>query len=182
MRELEFEKLASGLIMPKGVYKAVLLRGDESPFKDLGDEEFEFKNICVAEGLIYLLNAGFSLVSPQSNWYMGVFTNNYTPVSTDTAATIVGNAGEFNGYSGGARPNFTPAAAVQPTPQLTNSANRASFTFTGTATLIGAFLISSAGILATSGTLFSAAQFPSSKSVGNTDQLLLTYTLTASSS
>lgn len=175
-------EMIESVLRPKGVYKAKIIRGPLSEFKHLGDEEFECENICVAEGLIALLNMGFGLLSPITQWYMAVFQNNYTPVSTDTAATIVGNAGEFNGYSGGARPNFTPAAAVQPTPQLTNSANRASFTFTGSATLIGAFLISSAGILSATGTLFSAAQFPSSKSVGNTDQLLLTYTLNASSS
>lgn len=177
----------NGLLVPEkglvmGRFKARITRGYESPLWAEGDDEFEFDNICVAEGLIYLLNAGFGLVSPNSQWYMGVFQNNYTPVSTDTAASIVGNAGEYNGYSGGARPNFTPAAAAQPTPQLTNAASRASFTFTGTSTLIGAFLISSAGILSATGTLFSAAQFPSPKSVGNTDQLLLTYVLTASSS
>lgn len=184
---MNYEKLASGLLTPEkkivlGRFRAEILRGLKSPFADKGDHIFEFDNICVNEGLIYLLNSGFGLTSQITSWYMAVYQNNYTPVSTDTAASIVGNAGEFTGYSGGARPNFTPATAVQPTPQLTNSANRASFTFTGTATLIGAFLISSAGIGSATGSLFSAAQFPSSKSVGNTDQLLLTYTLTASSS
>lgn len=165
-----------------GRFTAKIIRGRESEFFNLGDDEFEFENICVNEGLIQMLNAEFGLGSQITTWYLGVFTNNYTPVSTDTASSIVANAGEFTGYSGGTRPAFTPVAAVQPTPQLTNAGSRASFTFTGSATLIGTFLISSATPGSNTGTLFSAAQFPSSKVVGNTDQLLLTYTLTASSS
>lgn len=145
-------------------------------------DEFEAENICVNEGLIFMLNVIFTNQSNVGGWYMAVFTNNYTPVSTDTAASITGNAGEFTGYSGGARPIFLPAAATQPTPSLNNSSNRASFTFTGSATLIGAFLVSNATPGAASGTLFSALQFPSSKSVSNTDQLLAAYTLSLASS
>ena len=144
-------------------------------------DEWEFDNICVNEGLIAILNAIFTGATLSSNWYMGVFQNNYTPVATDTASSIVANSGEFTGYSGGARPTFTPAVASG-APTLTNSATRAAFTFTGAATLNGAFLISSATPGSNTGTLFSAAQFGSPKSVGNTDQLLLTYTLTAASS
>jgi hypothetical protein len=172
---MNYEKLDSGLLVPKGVYKGTILRKGEIV------DEFEFENICVNEGLIFLLNTIFASQQNVSGWYMGLFTNNYTPVATDTAATITGNAGEFTGYSGGARPTFNAATAVQPTPSLSNSGNRASFTFTGTANLIGAFLVSSPTPGGTTGTLFSAAQFPSAKSVSNTDQLLLTYTLSASS-
>lgn len=178
----QYEKRASGLIVPEGKYKAQILRGWRSPYWDFGDDEFEFDNVCVNEGLIQMLNGTFGLASPLSTWYLAVFSNNYTPVATDTAGTITGNAGEFTGYSGGTRPAFSPAAAVQPSPVLSNSGARASFTFTGTATLIGAFLVSSPTPGGNTGILFSAAQFPSSKSVGNTDQLLLTYSLTASSS
>lgn len=144
-------------------------------------DEFEFDNVVVNEGLIFLLNLAFTNLQNVAGWYMGVFTNNYVPVPSDTAATITGNAGEFTGYSGGARPTFTPQAASQPTPSLNNSSSRASFTFTGSATLVGAFLVSSATPGGTTGTLYSAAQFPSSKSVSNTDNMLLSYTLSLGS-
>ena len=178
---MKYDKLASGLLVPGkirtlGRYDAQIIRKGEVV------DEFSFDNICVNEGLIAMLNITFGLTSIIPNWYMGLFTNNYTPVATDTASSIVGNAGEFTGYSGGARPAFTSVAATQPTPQLTNTASRASFTFTSPATLIGAFLISNATPGSNTGTLFSAAQFSASKTVGATDQLLLTYTLTASSS
>jgi hypothetical protein len=179
---MKYAKTRGGVLLPQvkiktlGHYEAQIVRDGKVV------DEFEFDNICVNEGLIALLNVGFAGQSIISNWYMGVFTGNYTPVATDTASSIVGNATEFTGYSGGARPSFSPAAAAQPTPSLTNSANRASFTFTGAATLLGAFLISSATPGSSTGTLFSAAQFGSPKTVGNTDQLLLTYTLNAASS
>lgn len=178
---MKYEKRESGLIVPRGHFKAQIIRGLESDYP-MEDEEFEFDNICVNEGLIFLLNTIFANQQNVSGWYMGVFTNNYTPVATDTAATLPGNAGEFTGYSGGARPTFSPASAAQPTPSISNANSRASFTFTGSANLVGAFLSSSPTPGGASGTLFSAAQFPSAKAVSNTDQLLLTYTLSASSS
>ena len=173
-------KQSRGLLVPDkglvvGVYNAKLLR------RGRVIDEFEFKNTAVNEGLIAMLNIMFAGQSLISNWYLGVFQNNYTPVATDTASSIVGNAGEFTGYSGGARPAFLPVAATQPTPSLTNSASQASFTFTGAATLTGAFLISSATPGSATGTLYSAAQFGSSKQVGSTDQLLLTYSTSLAS-
>jgi hypothetical protein len=181
LRDL-FTKRPSGLLVPKA-QGFVLGKYDVQHFRK-GEliDEFEAKNICTNEGLIFMLNLMFTNATNVGGWYMAVFTNNYTPVATDTAATITGNAGEFTGYSGGARPTFSPAAAAQPTPSLNNTSNRASFTFTGSATLIGAFLVSSATPGGTSGTLYSAAQFPSSKSVSNTDNMLLSYTLALGSS
>lgn len=177
-----FKRRPSGLLVPdqkvyaKGVYKM------EHYHKEELIHECEFENIIVNEGLIFLLNVVFTNQSNVGGWYIGVFTNNYVPVSSDTAATITGNAGEFTGYSGGARPTFTPAAAAQPTPSLNNLNSKATFTFTGSATLIGAFIVSSATPGGTSGTLYSAAQFPTSRPVANTDVMNLGYTLSLSSS
>lgn len=169
----------NGLLVPEGLgvgkYHAELFR------KGALVDEWDCDNIIVNEGLIAMLNIMFAGVSVISNWYVGVFQNNYTPVNTDTASSIVGNAGEVTAYSGGARPNFTPAVASG-SPTITNSANKATFTFTGSATLMGAFLISSATPGSNTGTLYSAALFGSSKSVGNTDQLTLTYQTSLSSS
>ncbi len=177
---MNYVKQASGLLTPDkglvvGRYHAKLFRKRELI------DEWDFENTVVNEGLIAMLNVLFTGQSSISNWYLGVFQNNYTPVATDTASSIVGNAGEFTGYTGGARPTFSPAAATQPTPTVSNSATQAIFTFSGTATLTGAFLISSATPGSNTGTLYSAAQFASSKQVGNTDQLLLTYSTSLAS-
>lgn len=177
-----FKRRPSGLLVPdqkaylKGVYKMEHYRKGELI------HECEFENIIVSEGLIFLLNVVFTNQSNVGGWYVGVFTNNYTPVISDTAATITGNAGEFTGYSGGARPTFNAAPAAQPTPSLNNLSNKASFTFTGSATLIGAFIVSTATPGGTTGTLYSAAQFPTSRPVAPTDVMNLGYTLSLASS
>jgi hypothetical protein len=67
-------------------------------------------------------------------------------------------------YMGVFEGNYTPVATVT------------------AATIYGAFLASASAKSATSGVLFSAARFGTPKNVVDEDQLLLTYTFTASSS
>jgi hypothetical protein len=142
-------------------------------------DEFDVENIVVNQGLNYLLGAALGAQSVVTAWYIGLFSNNYTILASDTAATISANAGEVTQYTAGTRQQWT---SVPPAAQsITNAANQASFTFNGTLTVYGAFLISSSAINGTSGTLFSGAQFGSAKSVVNSDILQLTYTFTAAS-
>jgi hypothetical protein len=108
-----------------------------------------------------------------------VFEGNYTPVATVTAATITSASTECTAYDETTRQAYNEAAASSQS--TTNSANKATFTFNATKTIYGAFLASASAKSATTGTLFSAAAFSSSKSVISGDQLLLTYTFTASS-
>ncbi len=176
---MDFKKNGAGLFMPakaKGFYVAEQFRDGKKI------DEWEWENTIVNEGLIALLNIGFAGSSLITNWYMGLFSGNYTPVSTDTASSIVGNATEFTGYSGGARPSFTPTAASQPTPTITNSAAKANFTFTSGGTLFGGLLISSATPGSNTGTLWSAGQFGSSKTVAIGDTLALGYSTSLASS
>lgn len=174
----------NGLLVPVGIRDSIRPHG-RYHVKHFREgrliDEFEFDNICVTQGLVQMLNSTFAGASQVTNWYLGVFQNNYTPVPTDTAATIVGNAGEFTGYSGGARPGFTPALATS-TASITNSASQATFNFTGTATLYGVMLMSGATPGSNSGLLFSASQFPTPKPVASPDSLSITYTLNATSS
>jgi hypothetical protein len=142
-------------------------------------DEWEQPNLVVNEGLNSLLNVYLNGASPFGSWYLGIFEGNYTPVATDTAATIAGNSTESTAYTAATRPQWNPAAASGQA--ITNSANRATFTFNATKTIYGAFLISSPTISGTTGTLFSAARFATAKNVVNLDQLLLTYTFSASS-
>ena len=121
----------------------------------------------------------FTGVSQITNWYLGLFSGNYTPVATDTAATISANSTEFTGYTSTTR---VPYVGVEGSQEVTNSASTANFTFNTGATIYGAFLASASTKNSTSGTLFSAAQFNAPKSVVSADQLLLTYQFSASSS
>ena len=177
---MRYKETSGGLLVPeKGLVTGKYLI--EHFRKGEKIDEWEAENTVVNQGLVYLLNAGLAGLTALTSWYVGVFQNNYTPVATDTASSIVSNAGEFTGYSGGARPTFSPAQATS-SPTLTNSASQATFNFTGSATLTGAFIISSATPASNSGTLYSAAQFGSSKSVANTDSITVTYQTTLTSS
>jgi hypothetical protein len=157
-----------------GVFCVQHLRGDE-----LIDEDV-CHNLVTNEGLNHMLGVELYSTAQITAWYLALFTGNYTPLATDTAASLPGNSTECTAYTAGTRPQFVSAA---PSGQsVTNSASRASYTFNATVTIYGAFMTSSATISGTSGTSFSAALFGTSKSVVNTDQILLTYTFAATSS
>ena len=189
---MEYQRSPGGILLPKSP-PAGLLAGDalrvmiEGRGKYTGQiirsgrtiDEFECKNLVVNQGLNDLLNCYFNAGGQTPNWYLGIFQGNYTPVASDTASVIAANSTECSSYTSATRPQWQQAA---PSAQsITNSANRATFTFNNSQTIYGAFLISNSTIGGTSGTLFSAAQFSASKNVVSADQLLLTYPFNASS-
>lgn len=179
MENVEYVKSEGGILVPSqkllvgGKYTGQIIRAGKVI------DEFEDDNLVVNEGLNSLLDIMFAGSTQITTWYLGVFEGNYTPVAGLTAATVAANATECTAYASATRPVYTEAAASSQS--ITNSANRASFVFNATKTIYGAFLISNNTKGGTSGTLFSAARFSSSKSVESTDELLLTYTFTASS-
>lgn len=138
----------------------------------------DVSNLIVNQGLDHILAVEFAQGQQVTQWYLAPYTNNYVPVAGDTAQSIVNVSGEATGYSGGSR---QPYVAVEGQQQVTNAAQAATFSFTASLTIYGAFLISSQGQQSTQGTLFSAAQFSTPKSVVNGDQLVLTYSFAAGS-
>lgn len=175
----QFTKSPGGFLVPAqkllvgGKYSGQIIRAGEVI------EEFEDSNLVVNEGLNSLLNIMFNGQSQITTWYLGIFEGNYTPVASVTAATITSASTESTAYASATRPEYVEAAASSQS--ITNSASRASFVFNATKTIYGAFLISNPTKSATTGTLFSAARFGTAKSVESGDELLLTYTFTASS-
>lgn len=179
MQSMDYTKTESGLLVPHskitmgGKFIGQLVRDGKII------DEFEDHNLVVNEGLNHILNVEFFGTTQVTAWYLGIFEGNYTPVASVTAATIASASTESTAYTSATRPAY--AAAVSSSQTTTNSANRASFVFNATKTIYGAFLVSSSAKSGTSGVLFSAAQFASSKSVVSGDELLLTYTFNASS-
>jgi hypothetical protein len=176
---MKFEKTAGGILMPQnkvsigGVFHGQIRRNG------VIIDEWEDSNLVTNEGLDHALNVIFNGATQVATWYCGVFEGNYTPVAGVTAATITSAATECTAYDESTRVAFTEAtSSAQST---TNSASRATFTFNATKTIYGAFLISASAKSATTGTLFSAARFGTSKAVEDNDELLLTYTINASS-
>lgn len=176
---MDYEATAGGILVPQnglrvgGVFHGQHIRNGEII------DEWEDHNIVVNEGLNSLLGIYFHGDTQITTWYIGVFEGNYTPVATVTAATITSASTESTAYDETTRVEYNEAAAASQS--ITNSANKATFTFNATKTIYGAFLVSASAKSATTGTLFSAARFSASKSVVAADQLLLTYTFTASS-
>jgi hypothetical protein len=163
---------ASGLALG-GRYTGQIIRAGEVI------DEFECQNLCVDEGLNSLLNIQFNGATQLVNWYMGLFEGNYTPVAGLTAATVAANATETTAYNETTRRQFVPVASTAKS--IANSVTAGTFTFNAGKTIYGAFMISDSTKGGTAGVLFSAAKFATAKVVASADQLLLTYTLNASS-
>ena len=181
-----FERRASGLIVPPNRELVAQLRGEgRYTGRIIRDgkviDEFDAKNLVVAQGLNYMLGAALAGGSVITTWYIGLFSGNYTVLDADVASGIASNATEVTAYAAGARQAWTPNSSTVTGKSTSNSSSQASFTFNGSVTVYGAFLISSATISGTGGTLFSGAQFSASKSVVSGDILQLTYTYTAAS-
>jgi len=176
---MNFEQTASGVLVPDnrlvvgGVFDCEHVRDGEVI------DRWSQPNLVVNEGLNSLLGIMFHGDTQITTWYLGLFEGNYTPVAGLTAATVTANSTECTAYDEATRQAYDEAAAASQS--ITNSASRATFTFNATKTIYGAFLVSASAKSATTGTLFSAARFSSSKAVVDDDQLLLTYTFTASS-
>ena len=141
-------------------------------------DTFEADNLVVDEGINYLLNAGIASnvgggqvqIAP---WYMGLM-DNYTPVAGTTMAQLGVN--EIIAYAELTRQEYTPDALAT-AKSLTNAAARCIFTINQNATVVyGIFMASSSTKSGTSGTALSAALFASSKTLDDTDELLVTYT------
>jgi hypothetical protein len=177
MNEKALTRSESGLWMPEaslrvgGYFHGQIIRDGQVI------DEFVDKNLVVNQGLNALLNIMFNGATQISTWYCGIFEGNYTPVATVTAATITGAAVECTTYASATRPEYDEVASTANS--ITNSASRASFVFNANKTIFGAFLVSSSGKSSTTGTLFSASRFSTSKAVESGDELLLTYTINA---
>lgn len=143
-------------------------------------DQWEQGNVNTNEGLNAFLDIMFHGATQIATWYMAVFEDDYTPLVTNTYA--VPGYTECIAYAPATRPEFVEAAASGKV--LTNSANKASFTFNATKTIYGASLVGGGSAATTKadtaggGTLFASSKFGTSKSVVDTDVLLVSCTIT----
>lgn len=133
-------------------------------------------NIVVNTGLNYVLDSSLSNATVSANHYIGLFSNNYTPIAT----TLITDLTEVNAkYNETTRPAWVEAGAASQS--ITNTASPAAFTFNTSETLYGAFLISNSTKGGTTGTLVAASKFAASRAMLASDVLNVIYTLTVSS-
>jgi hypothetical protein len=133
-----------------------------------------FPNLVVTTGKNDLLNKYFLGSSYTAAFFVGL-KGTGTIAAGDTMASHAGWT-EIIAYSNGSRPAFSPASSTAGS--STNSASPAVFNINGSATVAGCLITtSSVQSPGTAGTLFSAADFASSRAVISGDTLTVTYTV-----
>lgn len=112
-------------------------------------------NIMPNEGIKHVIQRCFLNATAQT-WYIGAYTNAYTPVATDTMATFVASSGETSAYTATTRPAFTAVLSTDGL-SVTNTGSEAEFAFNAQTTVTGLFISSKNVKAGTSGILLSAA-------------------------
>ena len=135
----------------------------------------EFDNIVVNEGLNHLLDSALAGQTQITSWYVGL-KGNGIPAATDSMASH-GTWSEDQNYSEANRQAWTPNGAASGQ-SVSNSSAKATFSISANTTIYGAFLASNSTKGGTSGKLYAAGNFASSKTLGAGDQLLVTATFT----
>jgi hypothetical protein len=182
LRNHQYEVSDEGIYFPK---QRAIARGAYTHNVNGADERTD-DNIVVTEGLNHMLDVVLHGVTALPTWYFGLFSANYTPVATLTAATFTAGATEITsdteGYSETTRQAFVEAAAAAGS--INNTASKAAFTIAtaSTVTVWGAGLLSSNVKGGTTGTLMSAAKFSAARTLYDTDVFNLGYTLSLTSS
>lgn len=154
----------------RGDYK-VCIYSEDGQLKSID----ELKNLIPTEGLLEFLK----LINGQSsagNKYIGLGTATYTPVATETGATVSGNVAEWVGYTESTRPQWIIPSVTTNT--IDNSASLAVFTSNSGATLKNVFLISDSTKGGTTGKLFSILSLPSARTLVSGDVIRIQFGLT----
>ena len=137
-------------------------------------------NIIPAEGIAYILNSAVNGGSQFTNWYVGLFEANYTPLTGDTMATFPASATETTAYDETARVVFVDDALSSGL--WSNAGSPAEFTINASKTIYGGFITSGSVKGGTTGVLLSAVKAGTSKAVVDNDVLKVTAGITLSSS
>jgi hypothetical protein len=140
-------------------------------------DKWEEKNVVTEQGLNDMLDEALLAGGSGRSWFVGLFEGAHLPANGDTHAAP--GFTEVVVYSPATRPAWT---GVLGTKQVTNSAAKAIFTMTGSKTVTGAFLASTATQGPGAGNiLFASSRFSAARAVIATDVLNITYTLQAAS-
>jgi hypothetical protein len=134
-------------------------------------------NLVTTAGLNDSLTQHFKASAYTAAWYVGLTSGTPTLNAADTMASH-GGWTEITAYSGSNRPTLTLGSVSAGS--VDNSASKAVFTFTGSATVGGAFVTTGQTAGGTTGVLYGEATLSANRSVVSTDTLTITVTLTAS--
>lgn len=170
--QAKFAKEGSEGLRVGGVFKVEHIRNGAVIGTEVSD------NIVVNEGLNHILDVALSAAAQNSVFYVGIYSNNYTPQATDVMATFagVGVADEISTeVDETVRQTWVDAGAAAQV--ISNTASPAVFTANTTVSAYGAFLSSDNVMGGTSGVLVAASKFAAVRNLLTTDTLNVTYTL-----
>lgn len=162
LRNRHYRLTEGGIALTQG--SGLIVNGSFKHHDFKGNVEID-PNLFVSEGLIQVLNSAFAGVSAISSWYMALFSNDYTPAGTLTAATFASTAGEVTaGVTGSTRPAWDRTAASS-TPSVGNTGDETVFTYAagGPYDIYGVALLSSSVKGGTGGKLAAATRFAVSR-------------------
>ena len=135
----------------------------------------EADNIVVTSGLNKLLDATLKTGLASPTWYLGLKNSAAGIVLADTLASHAGWTETTSTYSGN-RKTWTPGTIAAGS--VDNSGSVAVFSMTGTVTIYGCLMCDQA--TGTSGILYGAVDFSTSRSVASGDTLNVTVTCSVS--
>lgn len=139
-------------------YDAALRRADGSLI-----DSTHAKNRVPVEGLNLITNGIFKGGALPGALHIGLWSGNYVPNGTETAATLPTLVTEITAYEGATRKEFLPGPVANG--GCSNADNLAVFSFLAAATANGAFISTAPAKGATNGTLLSIVRFPSAREV-----------------
>lgn len=171
----QYEMSDAGIAFPR----ASVIASGEYFVRSPGYEDSVEPNLLPVEGLNHLLMVALSNSAKLNTFYLALFSGNYTPVSTLTAATFAASASELvsntEGYSEALRQTWTPNAASGGA--MDNVGTEAAFTIAtaSSVTIRGAALLSESIKGGTAGVVVSAAKFAQARTQYNGDTFTLGY-------
>lgn len=133
-----------------------------------------FDNLVTTAGKTDIVDKYFKGSAYTAAWYLGLKGSGTAAVG-DTMASHAGWS-EVTAYSA----STLPAVTFGTTSSGSNTATAVSYSINGTATVAGCFLTTNSAKGATTGTLYSAGDFASARSVMSGDTLNVTPTYTIS--
>ena len=135
------------------------------------------KNLVTTVGLNHVLSSTLDGGTQITAWYVGL-KGAGSAAAGDTMSSHSGWS-EVTDYSQSVRQTLTLGTAASGS--IDNTASKATYSINGTATVAGAFINSDSTKSGTTGTLYGAVDFSSSRSIISGDTLTVTVTLTAAS-
>ena len=181
MNELGFEGKASASLTRQRVVESSMSPQGHFTVEHIRDGEilqtYSFPNGVTNVGKDNILEVAFHSGTQITTWYVGlVDLISFTALAA--ADTIASHGGwvEFTSYTESTRVTWAADAAAS---QAISNSTPATFNINATGTVKGVFVVSNNVKSGTTGTLWATALFTADVAVVNTDQLKVTYTVSA---